>query len=99
MDALGDVTDYCVNADPVIVGTSGDRHFHTDQSAIIRQVTKPAPPVLTTLPCSDLRLVVSVHPVKTGGSILATLLPWAVNHRCAWLLCVSWLRLRFQPSF
>jgi type IV pilus assembly protein PilA len=45
MDALGDVTDYCVNADPIIAGSSGDRHFYSDQSAIIRQnQTGPAGP-------------------------------------------------------
>jgi prepilin-type N-terminal cleavage/methylation domain-containing protein len=45
MDSAGNVTNYCVNADPVIQGTSGDRHFYTDQSAIIRQnLTAPAGP-------------------------------------------------------
>jgi type IV pilus assembly protein PilA len=36
-DALGHVIDYSVNADPVITGSSGDRHFYTDQSSVIRQ--------------------------------------------------------------
>ena len=36
-DPAGNVTDFSVNADPVIAGTSGDRHFYTDQSSIIRQ--------------------------------------------------------------
>jgi type IV pilus assembly protein PilA len=35
-DANGNVTDYSLNADPSIPGTSGDRHFYSDQSAIIR---------------------------------------------------------------
>jgi type IV pilus assembly protein PilA len=35
-DANGNVIDYSVNADPSIPGTSGDRRFYTDQSAIIR---------------------------------------------------------------
>ena len=36
-DANGNVIDYTVNADPVVQGTTGDRHFFTNQSAIIRQ--------------------------------------------------------------
>jgi prepilin-type N-terminal cleavage/methylation domain-containing protein len=36
-DSDGHVTNYSVNADPIVPGTSGDRHFYTDQSAIIRQ--------------------------------------------------------------
>ena len=35
-DGNGNVTSYSLNADPSIPGTSGDRHFYTDQSAIIR---------------------------------------------------------------
>ncbi len=36
-DSTGDVVDYSVNADPLIPGNTGDRHFYTDQSDIIRQ--------------------------------------------------------------
>ena len=36
-DGNGNVTNYSVNADPIIAGSSGDRHFYSDQSAIIRQ--------------------------------------------------------------
>jgi prepilin-type N-terminal cleavage/methylation domain-containing protein len=36
-DPAGNVTDYSVNADPIIIGSSGERHFYSDQSAIIRQ--------------------------------------------------------------
>ena len=35
-DANGNVTDYSLNADPSIPGTSGDRRFYSDQTAIIR---------------------------------------------------------------
>jgi len=35
-DANGRPVDYSVTADPTLVGKSGDRHFYTDQSAIIR---------------------------------------------------------------
>jgi type IV pilus assembly protein PilA len=36
-DSNGDVTDFSVNADPIIPGSSGDIHYYTDQSSIIRQ--------------------------------------------------------------
>jgi type IV pilus assembly protein PilA len=36
-DNAGNVTNYSVNADPIVAGSSGDRHFYSDQSAIIRQ--------------------------------------------------------------
>ncbi len=35
-DSAGHVLAFSVNADPVVAGQSGDRHFYTDQSAIIR---------------------------------------------------------------
>lgn len=35
-DINGDVTDYSVNADPLSAGQTGQRHFYTDQSNIIR---------------------------------------------------------------
>jgi type IV pilus assembly protein PilA len=38
-DANGNVQAYSINADPVLPGQSGDRHFYADQSAIIRQNT------------------------------------------------------------
>jgi prepilin-type N-terminal cleavage/methylation domain-containing protein len=38
-DTNGNVLAYSVNADPTVVGNTGDRHFYTDQSAIIRQNT------------------------------------------------------------
>lgn len=38
-DANGNVLAYSINADPVLPGQSGDRHFYADQSAIIRQNT------------------------------------------------------------
>jgi type IV pilus assembly protein PilA len=36
-DANGNATAYSVNADPITPGTTGDRHFYTDQTAVIRQ--------------------------------------------------------------
>jgi len=36
-DANGNAQAFGVNADPVAPGTTGDRHFYTDQSAVIRQ--------------------------------------------------------------
>jgi type IV pilus assembly protein PilA len=36
-DANGNVLDYNVLADPVNPGVTGNRHFYTDQSAVIRQ--------------------------------------------------------------
>jgi type IV pilus assembly protein PilA len=36
-DGLGNVTSYSVNADPVVPGYTGARHFYTDQSAVIRE--------------------------------------------------------------
>jgi type IV pilus assembly protein PilA len=41
-DPNGNVTDFAVNADPILVGSSGDRHFYIDQSSIIRQSTTAA---------------------------------------------------------
>jgi type IV pilus assembly protein PilA len=38
-DANGNVQAYSINADPVLPGQSGDRHFYADQTAIIRQNT------------------------------------------------------------
>jgi type IV pilus assembly protein PilA len=35
-DANGDAQAYTVNADPTVPGTTGDRHFYTDQTAVIR---------------------------------------------------------------
>jgi type IV pilus assembly protein PilA len=37
VDATGNVTNYSINADPVVPGNTGDRHFYADQTAIIRQ--------------------------------------------------------------
>jgi type IV pilus assembly protein PilA len=37
VDGTGDVTNYSVNADPTVPGNTGNRHFYTDQTAIIRQ--------------------------------------------------------------
>ena len=36
-DANGNVQAYSINADPVTPGTTGDRHFYSDQSSVIRQ--------------------------------------------------------------
>jgi type IV pilus assembly protein PilA len=36
-DSSGNAMAYSVNADPITPGTTGDRHFYTDQSAVIRQ--------------------------------------------------------------
>jgi type IV pilus assembly protein PilA len=38
-DASGNVLGYSVNADPKLAGTTGTRHFYSDQTAIIRQNT------------------------------------------------------------
>ena len=38
-DVNGNVLDFSVNADPTLVGNTGDRQFYTDQSSIIRQNT------------------------------------------------------------
>jgi len=35
-DASGNVEGYSVNADPTLAGTTGDNHFYSDQTAIIR---------------------------------------------------------------
>jgi prepilin-type N-terminal cleavage/methylation domain-containing protein len=35
-DPSGHPQSYSVNADPTVVGQTGDRHFYTDQSAVIR---------------------------------------------------------------
>jgi type IV pilus assembly protein PilA len=37
VDINGNAQAYSVNADPITPGTTGDRHFYTDQSAVIRQ--------------------------------------------------------------
>ena len=36
-DVNGNVLDYTVNADPTLPGTTGQRHFYTDQTGVIRQ--------------------------------------------------------------
>src|ERR1700694_2354493 len=36
-DVSGNAQAYSVTADPITPGTTGDRHFYTDQSAVIRQ--------------------------------------------------------------
>lgn len=36
-DAAGNVQAYSVNADPITPGTTGDRHFYTDQTSTIRE--------------------------------------------------------------
>jgi type IV pilus assembly protein PilA len=36
-DANGNAQAFSANADPITPGTTGDRHFYTDQSAVIRQ--------------------------------------------------------------
>jgi type IV pilus assembly protein PilA len=36
-DPLGNVTSYSINADPVVPGYTGNRHFYTDQGALIRE--------------------------------------------------------------
>jgi len=36
-DSNGNVLDYSVNVDPVNPGVSGQRHFYTNQTAVIRQ--------------------------------------------------------------
>jgi type IV pilus assembly protein PilA len=35
-DAAGNAQAYSVNADPITPGTTGDRHFYTDQTSVIR---------------------------------------------------------------
>ncbi|PYU34317.1 MAG: pili assembly chaperone [Acidobacteria bacterium] len=35
-DAAGNTQAYSVNADPITPGTTGDRHFYTDQTNVIR---------------------------------------------------------------
>ena len=41
-DASGHAETYTVNADPTIPGSTGDRHFYTDQSGVIRYSTTAA---------------------------------------------------------
>jgi len=36
-DTLGHVIEYSVNADPQVPGSTGQRHFYTDQSGVIRE--------------------------------------------------------------
>jgi type IV pilus assembly protein PilA len=44
-DNNGDVLTYSANADPTLVGTTGDTHFYVDQTSIIRSnQTQPAGP-------------------------------------------------------
>ena len=35
-DSLGQVTSYAITADPLLVGSTGQRHFYADQSGVIR---------------------------------------------------------------
>jgi type IV pilus assembly protein PilA len=37
VDVNGNAQAYSVTADPITPGTTGDRHFYTDQSAVIRE--------------------------------------------------------------
>jgi type IV pilus assembly protein PilA len=49
LDPAGNTATYSINADPISPGTSGQRHFYTDQSCVIRSnLTVPAGP--TDLP-------------------------------------------------
>lgn len=41
-DSNGYVQAYTVNADPTVAGTTGDKHFYTDQTALIRYNTTAA---------------------------------------------------------
>jgi hypothetical protein len=36
-DANGDVTNFTLNADPVLPGQSGTQHYYTDQTSVIHQ--------------------------------------------------------------
>lgn len=36
-DASGNAQAYSINADPVTPGTTGDRHFYSDQTSVIRE--------------------------------------------------------------
>lgn len=36
-DTLGHVTSYSVNADPIVQGNTGQRHFYADQTGVIRE--------------------------------------------------------------
>lgn len=36
-DPLGHVTSYSVNADPIVQGNTGQRHFYADQTGVIRE--------------------------------------------------------------
>ena len=41
-DSNGDAQAYSINADPTVPGTTGDKHFYTDQTAVIRYNTTAA---------------------------------------------------------
>jgi type IV pilus assembly protein PilA len=41
-DSNGYAQAYSINADPTIAGTTGDKHFYTDQTAVIRYNTTTA---------------------------------------------------------
>lgn len=44
-DSNGYAQSYTINADPTIAGTTGDKHFYTDQTAVIRfNTSMPAGP-------------------------------------------------------
>jgi type IV pilus assembly protein PilA len=36
-DSVGNVITYAMNADPLVVGSTGQRHFFTDQTGVIRE--------------------------------------------------------------
>ena len=36
-DSTGNIIGYAVNADPAVVGASGDQHYYVDQTSIIRE--------------------------------------------------------------
>ena len=49
-DAQGNVTSYTINADPQVQNYTGNRHFYTDQTGVIRwNETAPAGPTDTPL--------------------------------------------------
>ena len=42
VDSNGNVQAYSVNADPITPGTTGDKHFYSDQTSVIRYNLTPA---------------------------------------------------------
>ncbi|MCI0352445.1 MAG: prepilin-type N-terminal cleavage/methylation domain-containing protein [Acidobacteriales bacterium] len=52
VDSNGSIDTYTINGDPTSYGTTGARHFFTDQSGVIRQENVDTPATATSPPIS-----------------------------------------------